>query len=155
MDEKQTFNDLWSACKLRGKETKKDLKFFVSPNAKAALILGSIGIDRVSEEIWEIKHKDSQPRKDQWLMSAEVFDNLIRGRDINRLFKDLQLYQTVSPNVYFRQYVTSDLQARNKKNCDGGQAANGQFSVVATFWFSLGTKFFHKLRGNVAGRGSR
>ena len=107
--------------------------------------LGGISIDKVTEEVWEIKHKDPLPNKNQWMMSAEMFDNLAKGRDINCLFKDLQLYQTVSTNVYYRQYGVGDLLGRNKKNYERNQDSKNTFNVVATFWFSPGTKSFHKM----------
>ena len=39
-EKKQTFNDLLAVCKTRGDKVKKNYQYLISPNAKAALILG-------------------------------------------------------------------------------------------------------------------
>ena len=119
INEKHCLNDLASAIHAWSRRTKKDIKICISANAKSAVIFGNVAIHRTTEgnkSIWYIEHKNksSQPTEDQWLKTPEQFENLKRGREINRLLNDLHLHQTVDPNVRYRQYRASDLKKENR-----------------------------------------
>ena len=73
-EELETINDLLATCRRsRPWDLSKKPFYFVNLRARIAVIIGGVKIDRVAQNIWEIKSKTTQPKEKQWRMTNEKF----------------------------------------------------------------------------------
>ena len=146
-EERATVNDLLAACREgRPWDLKNKPFYYISPNARIAVIVGGVEITRTELNVWEIKSKGAQPKENQWRMASAWYERTERGRQVNRLMQETHLYQVVSPETLYTQYLNHELKQANRITKEKGKtSATEQLKVGLTLWFSQGTTNFIKM----------
>ena len=146
-EERATVNDLLAACR-GGRPWDLNSKpfYFISPHARIAVIVGGVEITRTGLNVWEIKSKGVRPKENQWRMANTWYERTERGRQVSRLMQETHLYQVVSPETLYTQYLNHELKQANRITKEKGKtSATEQLKVGLTLWFSQGTTNFFKM----------